>query len=226
MRKLSLLSPRTSAPSQNPVYTIIVALSLTNILLIAAIIVFFTSKMTNDPSTIENTYFQSQLQQIKLGVTRLSKEDVATQPATNHSTKMYTNQGITFAYPANFAIATYSDELVENQQNIRITSQPGKLFMSSGGPGGPKSNEFEEGYQMQIRRINTWTDIANDVAQAVETTNPLVERVDQGCDGAGCPREQYLIKTKKGLYAADVQYSQGYSNPALVTQTIISSISE
>lgn len=83
MRKSSVLSSRVSTSSQNPVYTIIVALSLTNILLIAAIIVFFTSKMTNDTSGIDNAYFQSQIQQIKTSITKLSTEDAAKQPVAN-----------------------------------------------------------------------------------------------------------------------------------------------
>lgn len=226
MRKPSVLSSRTSASSQNPVYTIIVALSLTNILLIAAIIVFFTSKMTNDTSNIENTYFQSQLQQIKLGMTRLSKGDVATQPAMENSEKTFTNQGITFTYPANFAVATYADEFVEDKQNIRITSQPGSLFRTAGGPATPRADEFTSGYDMTISKIEPGMDVTGENAQLVKTTNPLVERIDQGCDGAGCPAEQYVLKTRKGKYLIVVNYSGDYANPAIATQTVISSISE
>lgn len=68
---------RVTSSSQNPVHTIIVALLLTNLLLISAVIAFFMTRMTTDRSNIESAYLQAQIQQIKTSVAKISQQKEA-----------------------------------------------------------------------------------------------------------------------------------------------------
>ncbi len=222
-RIIAPIANRVTTSSQNPAYTIIVALLMANLLLISAIAVFFGTRVTNDRSAIEGAYLQAQIQQIKTSIVKLSRGEAAKSVA-NADVQIYTDWDLTLTAPKGFSIVQYDDELTEGQKNLRLTSRPGKLFLTAGGPATPKATDFTSGYQMVIEEIDSVSDVVGD-ADLVKTTNPLVQKIDFICDGAGCPDAKYLITSGAKSYLVAVNFVD-YANSAQTTQDIISSIAE
>lgn len=138
--------------------------------------------------------------------------------------KTYSGWDLSVGYPATFFVAKYDDEFQSGQTNLRITSQQGTLFRSSGGPATPKSNEFTTGYEMTIAKIIPGQDPVGS-SKLEMTSNALVKKINFECDGAGCDNDQYLVTTTKGKYLIRVNYV-GYDNANSVTNYIINSIKE
>jgi len=138
----------------------------------------------------------------------------------------YREWDLIVAYPKGYSIVQNDDAFVQGQKNLLITSRPGRLFRSSGGPATPGPEDFLSGYQMTISELDARQDPIGD-ARLVGTVNPLVDKIDFICDGAGCPLEKYLITTSHGVrYLIETNASSDFVDAAVVTASIIASISE
>jgi hypothetical protein len=139
--------------------------------------------------------------------------------------KEYRGYDFQFRYPEDFFVSKYEDDFVSQQMNVRLTSQPGTLFRSSGGPAKPTKDEFVSGYQMNIAKVAAGQDPAAQ-AKVIATKNPLVKELQEMCDGAGCPDAQYLVTVKSGKYLINVRYSPDYLFAEGDTASIVESIKE
>ncbi len=131
--------------------------------------------------------------------------------------KPYTRWEFAFSYPETFSAVPDSNE-------VRLTSQPGTLFRSSGGPAQPGATDFTSGYEMIIAKIGPGSDPVGD-ARLLSTSNPLVQKIDSVCDGAGCNLGEYLVTTKKGRCLITVN-AQNYRWTDIDTTGIINTIKE
>ena len=140
----------------------------------------------------------------------------------------YSGWDLAFEYPKTFFVTKYADEFRNNQINLRITSQKGKLFRTAGGPAQPQKDEFTSGYEMDIVKVMDAQETVNAVhGQLVLTANPLIKRIDFTCDGAGCDQGQYLITSRKGTYLIRLNTGE-YDDQTMLTVTehVLNSIHE
>lgn len=138
--------------------------------------------------------------------------------------KPYTGWDLKFSYPETFSVAKYEDEFQSGQTNIRLTSKPGKLFLSAGGPARPGRDEFTLGYEMTIAKFIPGQDPVGDTPLAA-TSNPLVKEIKFVRDGVGYDLAQYIVKTRKGSYLIRVN-ANDYEWSATDTEGIINTIRE
>lgn len=131
--------------------------------------------------------------------------------------KPYTRWEFAFSYPETFSAVPDSNE-------VRLTSQPGTLFRSSGGPAQPGATDFTSGYEMIIAKVAAGRDVVGE-ARLIPTSNPLVQKIDSVCDGAGCNFAEYLVTTKKGRCVITVN-AQNYRWAEIDTAGIINTIKE
>ncbi len=129
-------------------------------------------------------------------------------------------------HPEGFYTALVDNAFIGGQKDLLITSKPGTLFVSSGGPAVPTSAEFTEGIQFEIRRLaDRQVHVSRD-EMFRDTKNPLVRELVIDCDGVGCPAREFIINVNESAYVMEVKKSANYS-PADMDrdiETVISSI--
>jgi hypothetical protein len=94
----------------------------------------------------------------------------------------------------------------DGKPELRITSEPGELFISSGGPGGPKLGEFLEGFEINIfnvpNDIITW-------GTPKKTPYSWVTQWPDQCE-AGCWGGIYTARMNKVDYYITIDSSHGF----------------
>lgn len=128
-----------------------------------------------------------------------------------------------FKYPEDYFVVAMNDLDGSGRKGLIVTSQKGRLFLSSGGPAKPTAGQFVSGAEMRIEKLDNETillDSTGDSKQKIiKTNNPLVVEFEDPCDGAGCPDKKYIITTKAGGYLASIWLTKD-SDMEAILQTI------
>lgn len=105
-----------------------------------------------------------------------------------------TYTGLCFDYPSGWVLASYNNEFMPQQKDLRITSEPGRLFSaeSSGGPGEPGVKYFQNGYQLNIMAVKTGP--TEELLGSKVEGSGFLYRPAQPCQEVGCPTERYFFR--------------------------------
>ncbi len=140
-----------------------------------------------------------------------------------------TYTGICFDYPSGWVLASYNNELMPQQKDLRITSEPGRLFSAerSGGPGQPGVTYFQNGYQLNIMAVKTGP--TEELLGSKVEGYGFLYRPAQPCQEVGCPTEQYFFRYGDlgTVFEIDVHYRGVPTTEARrYLDTILKSLSE
>lgn len=160
-----------------------------------------------------------------------SDEDSMIQPeavmATKAGQKEFNGWDLKFSYPDDWYVVTYEDEFAGGQTNVRITSQPGRLFLQGGGPATRKTDEFAIGAELAIREMDTRQDVVyGRKLQLLPTAGKdvAVSKIVGECDGAGCPPAEYVITVGSKRYYAFAYVVGDYEPDFAVVEAIVTSL--
>lgn len=137
--------------------------------------------------------------------------------------------GLCFDYPSGWVLASYANEFTPQQKDLRITSEPGRLFSaeSSGGPGEPGVTYFQNGYQLNIMAVRLGA-IDELLGTKVKGYSFLYHPA-QPCQEVGCPTERYFFRPGDlgTIFEVDVNYKGVTATEARsYLDTILKSLSE
>lgn len=122
---------------------------------------------------------------------------------------------LSVSYPSTWKATRFADSAYMDQQNVRLTSQEGELRIG-GGPGMRGVTYFDSGYQITISRVYE----VETAGRSQPVQNPLVWAYGEGCDGAGCPSEEYLIEKDGQTYVLRAWYFVSNQESAKAVDTV------
>ena len=139
----------------------------------------------------------------------------------------YENSNLKFKDPESWTVASYEDEFVQGQQNVRITSSPGVLA-DPNDPGQKQTDPttFKTGFQATIRELAA----GQDFGKMDDTEYPHIKKLTFQCIDYGCPAAEYLFFGAKNAYHIAMRYNaddtQGISFYQAIGDTFLASLHE
>lgn len=134
--------------------------------------------------------------------------------------------GVCFDYPKDWVIASFDDEFMDGQKNLLITSSPGRLLSaeSSGGPGMPGVQYFQDGYQITMHEIKLGGPDEVLGPKLSDYTN--LYGTKDVCNEVGCPNEQYYFYDRgyDRVFEIMINYTVAPSEARPFVDTILRSL--
>jgi hypothetical protein len=216
-----------NSSSKNSVHGIIIALAILNA--VGLLGMFFkldmisnNQKMTEqEVSECKRTKdWYAECKVAMMGIQEEAMKPIETETAS--AWKPFISHDLNFSYPQDWFVALYDDDFVAGQKNIRLTSSQGSLINtgSSGGPGLPGVQYFEEGFHVEMKKL---ADAQIGFTKKLPTKYKNIVKNGDECEDAGCPNEEYLFTTDSGSYLLTFQYT-GEKDYSSYVDKILSSL--
>lgn len=200
--------PPSPPPASRPVVTqtfgILVALAILSS--VAFLALYFKSEQDAEQARMNAATLSAQLTRLEEQLITPTKTPTASGSEGTSKMKawlMHDSWDLKFNYPQGWSVATFEDEFVEGQTNLRLTSSPGELRLG-GGPGTAGVLYFYEGVQIEIKKFAA----GQASEKLVATDYPNIQKVDEECEEVGCPTALYVFTGSQNKYWITI-----YTNP-------------
>jgi len=218
-----------SMPQKRDPHSVLIALAILS--MVGFLVLYFKVDLDSSLAAGDAARLSQQLANVE---NRLIKMGGATMVAQEESNKVmqkeYVGWDLKFRYPTDWYVTEYEDEFVGDQMNVRITSQPGKLFLSAGGPAKPKAGEFELGAQVTIAELSQGQDfVGSRKLQSLPTSGKgiVIQKVVGECDGSGCAAAEYLVAAGTKRYHVWVNIvGDNFKADLAVSEAIVASLTK
>jgi hypothetical protein len=118
--------------------------------------------------------------------------------------------GVSFDYPKGWFVEEYAWDTDGGTNSVKLTSSQGSLeaAISAGGPICSTQICFQQGLQLDVRPLIAETTKALNSGELtrLRTVYPGIDSVN-GCDGAGCPSQWYVLMCPNGGKEIRVTYT-------------------
>lgn len=209
-------------------HSVLIALAILS--MVGFLVLYFKVDLDASLAAGDAATISQQIARLEMRMNKMGGVESDIMKGDSLNSKGYTNWDLKFTYPNDWYVTEYEDEFVGGQTNVRITSQPGELFLTAGGPGKPKAGQFMLGAQIVISELAKGQDfVGTRRLQTLPTSGKgvVVQKVVGECDGAGCPAAEYLVTAGATKYHAWVNIvGDDFVSDLAVSEAIITSLTK